>query len=268
MVSYLEKVDRYERSIPTREGEARTIFIEPRKKKTKYPLFINMHGGGFVRGHEKRDTIFCSYVAETLGCKVIDIDYKLAPEYPFPVGLNECYDVVKWAFENAEELQVDPERIAVGGHSAGGNFAAAICLIANQSKHFTPCLQILDYPFLDAQTDPAEKVEPHTVLPVERMRYFSSLYMDKMEDYSNPYFSLVCAEEDTLKGMPPALILTAGKDCLRFEAERYALMLLHAGVEVKMRSFLESDHGFVIHGTAESKEARDLIINALTEAFK
>ena len=268
MEAFLEKVDWYESSVPTREGDARIIMVEPKVKKQKYPLYINMHGGGFVRGYEKRDTVFSSYIADTLGCKVIDIDYKLAPEYPFPVALNECYDIVKWAFDNAEELNVDSEKIALGGHSAGGNFTAAICLMANQSKHFNPCLQIMDYPFLDAVTDPAEKVEPHTILPVERMRYFSALYMDKKEDYDNPFFSLVCADEDSLIGLPPALIITAGKDCLRVDAEKYALMLVHAGVEVRMRSFLESDHGFLIHGTAEYKEARNLIVSALRDAFK
>jgi acetyl esterase len=268
MEAYLERVDREEAAIPTREGDSRVIMVYPRISRESYPLFINMHGGGFVRGYEKRDTVFSSFLAASLGCKVIDIDYRLAPEYPFPAGLNECYDVVKWAFDNSDTLNVDTDKIALGGHSAGGNFTAAIALMANQTKDFSLCLQIMDYPLLDGATDPADKVGPDSLLPVERMRSFSCLYMGNEEDYSNPFFSLVCATPKMLAGLPPALIITAGKDCLRDEAEKYAMMLVRAGVEVRMRCFLESDHGFIVHGLAEHREARELIISALEEAFK
>ena len=255
MKAYLEKVDYKEAAIPTREGDSRVIMVSPGVKKETYPLFINMHGGGFVRGYEERDTVFSAILSDTLGCMVIDIDYRLAPEHPFPAGLNECYDVVKWAFDNAESLKVDRKRIALGGHSAGGNFTAAIALMANQIKEFSLCLQIMDYPFLDGVTDPAEKVDKDSLLPAERMRSFSRLYMGDEEDYSNPFFSLVHAAPEMLAGLPPALIITAGKDCLKDEAERYAMMLVQAGVEVRMRCFLESDHGFIIHGLAEYKES-------------
>ncbi len=268
MQSYLEKVTWYESTIPTREGDSHVYMIEPKVKKEVYPLFINIHGGGFVRGYEKRDTVFCAYISNALGCKVIDIDYRLAPEHPFPIPLNECYDVVKWAFDNAQQLNVDPKKIAVGGHSAGGNFTAALNLMANQTKEFKPCLQIMDYPFLDAMTDPAEKIAEGSIFPVARMKNFSACYLENEEDYSNPYHSLVCAEEDQLKGLPSALIITAGKDILRHEAERYALMLVHAGVKVTLKSYLESDHGFMIHGLAEFKEARELVVDALREAFR
>ncbi len=184
MESYLTKVTWYEGAIPTREGDSKVIFVEPAVKKDRYPLFINIHGGGFVRGYQKRDTVFCAYVADSLGCKVIDIDYRLAPEHPFPIPLNECYDVVKWAFDHAEELNVDTEHIAVGGHSAGGNLTAALALMANQTKHFRICLQIMDYPFLDALTDPAEKIAEGSIFPVDRMKNFSACYLENEEDYS------------------------------------------------------------------------------------
>ena len=267
MESYLEKVIWYESTIPTREGDSHVYMVEPKGKKEKYPLFVNIHGGGFVRGYQKRDTIFSAYIADSLGCKVIDIDYRLAPEYPFPIPVNECYDVVKWAFHNAESLKIDTERIAVGGHSAGGNLTAAIALMANQTKHFKLCYQIMDYPFLDAMTDPAEKIAEGSIFPVDRMKNFSACYLENEEDYSNPFHSLVCAEKEQLKGLPPALIITAGKDVLRHEAERYALMLIHAGVRVTMKSYMESDHGFMIHGLDEFREARDLVVDELAHVF-
>lgn len=267
MEAYLDRVDWQEGSIPTREGASRVLFLSPKAKKDVYPLYINIHGGGFVRGYEKRDTLFCAFLTETLGCKVIDIDYRLAPEHPFPAGLNECYDVVKWAFDNAAQLNIDIERVVVGGHSAGGNFTAAISLMANRTTDFNIQLQILDYPFLDAVTDPADKIDEESILPADRMRMFNTLYIEDEKDYANPLVSPVCASPEMLSNLPPALIIIPGKDCLRHEGERYARMLIDAGVEVRIRKFLESDHGFVVNGAAEYREARKLIVHALAGAF-
>jgi acetyl esterase len=264
---YLDLVECEERNIVTREGDSRIIIITPKEVKQRYPLFIHMHGGGFVRGYIKRDTIFCSMIASKAGCKVIDIDYRLAPEYPFPAGLNECYDIVKWAFENAEELNVDKENIVVGGDSAGGNFTAAIALMANQSKDFKMKLQILDYPFLDAVTDPADKIKEAGILPVERLRAFNALYLGIGEDKYNPFLSPVCAKKEMLYGLPPALVITAGKDCLRYEADKYAMMMVEAGVEVKLKRFLNSNHGFTVNCNGEFVEAQNMIVDTLRETF-
>jgi acetyl esterase len=268
MEAYLGRVDHHEESVPTREGDARVIVISPRPNKDSCPLYINIHGGGFVRGYEKQDTVFSAFLAHRLGCMVLDIDYKLAPEHPFPTGLNECYDVAKWAFDHAETLRIDRERVAIGGHSAGANFTAAISLMANQTKDFHTKLQILDYPFLDGVTDPADKIDEESLIPADRMRQFNALYTDKDEDSANPFCSPVCATPEMLTNLPPALIITAGKDCLRHEAEKYAKMLIDAGVEVRMRKFLNSDHAFVINCLAEYKDAQELIVESLAAAFR
>jgi acetyl esterase len=128
-------------------------------------------------------------------------------------------------------------------------------------------LQILDYPFLDAITDPDEKITETDVLTVERMKAFNELYVEKDDDKSNPFVSLVRTPPEMLFGLPPALIITAGMDCLRFEAEKYAVMLIQAGVEVRMRKFLNSNHAFVVHALQEYREAQELIIRALGEVF-
>ena len=265
--SYLDMVEWHEEAVPTREGSTRAILLHPKRERESYPLYINIHGGGFVRGYKREDTAFCAFLAHHLGCKVIDIDYKLAPEYPFPAGLNESYDVVKWAFDNAESLSIDTNRVAIGGHSAGGNFAAAISIMANKTKDFRVRLQVLDYPFLDAVTDPAEKIEEDDLIPVDRMRYFNALYVEEKKDLSNPLVSPVCATPEMLAGLPPALIITAGKDCLRHEAETYASMLIDAGVDVRMRKFLGSGHAFVINCLDEYREAQELIVDTLAGVF-
>lgn len=256
-----------ERNIATREGDCHVYIITPKEKKATYPLYINIHGGGFVRPYGKRDTIFCARVASELGCKVIDIDYKLAPEYPFPAAFNECYDVVKWAFENAEELNTDKANIIVGGHSAGGNLTAAVALKANQTKEFKIKFQVMDYPFMDMATDPADKATEGDVIPVDRARKFNALYVENEEDKYSPFVSMVLAKKEMLIDLPAALVITAEKDSLRFEAEKYAMMMVEAGVEVKAKRFLNSKHGFVINCQGEFEEGQKLIIDTLRQAF-
>lgn len=263
----LERVNCEERIINTSEGDSHIYIITPKESKALYPLYINIHGGGFVRPYAKRDTVFCSKVAVEVGCKVIDIDYKLAPEHPFPEGLNECYSIVKWAFENANELNIDTENVIVGGHSAGGNFTAAIALMANKSKEFKLKYQIIDYPFMDAITDPADKMLEGDLIPPDRARKFNALYVDNEEDKHNPLVSMVAATEEMLIGLPPALVITAAYDSLRAEAEKYAMMMAQAGVEVKVKRFLNSKHGFVVNCQQEFEEGQSLIIRTLKEGF-
>lgn len=263
----LELVDCDERFIKTSEGESHVYIITPKENKEVYPLYINIHGGGFVRPYAKRDTIFCSKIAANVGCKVIDIDYKLAPEHPFPEGLNECYAIVKWVFENAKELNIDIENVILGGHSAGGNFTAAIALMANKSKDFKLKYQIMDYPFMDAVTDPEDKMLEGDLIPAERARKFNALYVDNEEEKRNPLVSMVLATEEMLIGLPPALVITAAYDSLRAEAEKYAIMMAQAGVEVKVKRFLNSKHGFVVNCQQEFEEGQNLIIKTLKQGF-
>lgn len=264
---YVEAVDVEERMIPTREGDTRVFIIAPKGIGRNSPLYINIHGGGFVRPHERRDIVFSAMVAVRVGCRVIDIDYKLAPEYPFPAAFNECYDVTKWAFANAASLGVDAQRIALGGHSAGGNLTAAIALMANRSKDFQLKYQFIDYAYLDGVTDPAEKIGPTDLIPVDRMRAFNALYAEDPADLANPFISPIVADPAMLAGLPPALVVSAGMDCFRFEDEKYAMMMVAAGVEVTAKRFVESNHGFVVHCRGEFAAAHDLICSSLKSAF-
>jgi len=264
---YLDLAVCEEEYVPTREGDAHIYIISPQKFKPLYPLYINIHGGGFVRGYSERETMFSSKVASSVGCKVIDIDYKLAPEYPYPAGLHECYDVVKWALSHAQKLYIDPENVIIGGHSAGGNFTAAICLWANQTKDFKVKMQILDYVYLDAFTDPGAKITETRFFPVNRARAFNQLYLENDEDTCNPMVSPIFATEDMLHGLPPALIITAGLDFLCEEEEKYAAMLVSAGVEVKVKRFLNSHHGFTENCQEEYQQSQKLILDTLGQTF-
>lgn len=249
--------------IKTREGNTHIYFFTPLKTRFSDSLFINIHGGGFIKGRFEKDELFCRKLVNQVGCAVIDIDYKVAPEYMFPCALHECYDVVKWAVENAKSLGINKDKIAVGGHSAGGTLAAGVTMMAKQSQEFSIVCQILDYPPLDLFSDPSTKrTPPGDIIPYEKARLYNDMYV-KPEDRKNPLASPMYASIEQLKGLPPALVITAGLDSLCDEGEKYASMLIEAGVEVTATRFLHSIHGFTITRKQGHKESEDMIFGTL-----
>lgn len=252
--------------VPTRTEDAHIYVHYPLGGNAPYPLYVNIHGGGFVKGHFQVDELFCRKIVNKVGCVVVDIDYKLAPEFMFPYALNECYDVIKWAYDHSEELGIDKNRIVIGGHSAGGNLAAGIALMANENKDFTLACQILDYPSLDILTDPANKNFVDPVIPLEKARLYNDMYVNE-EDKSNPLASPVFASTEQLRGLPPALILTAELDRLRDEAEKYALLLIQAGVGVSVKRFIGARHGFTIKLMDDYEISTEMIVRTLRNTF-
>ena len=258
-----------ERFVPTRAGETRIVIVRPKAPaKGPRPVFLNIHGGGFVRGYLKRDTVFCSYLASRLDAVVVDLDYRLAPENPFPTALHEGYDIARWILANAQELGADPAKFALGGHSAGGNLTAAICLMAKESGDFTPLGQLMSYPFLDGVTPAEDKLEPHSIFPADRLRAFSVCYAGVEENLYNPLLSPVLASDEALTGLPPALIITAGLDPLRFEARRYAARLIECGNDVTARQYPDADHGFLIACHTRFAEARAEVVRWLAALYE
>jgi acetyl esterase len=228
------------------------------------PLFVNMHGSGFTIGHAEMDDRFMPGIAGKAGVKILSIDYSLAPEAPFPVALEECYAVVKYAKEHAAELGIDPERIAIGGHSAGGNLSAAICLLDEERKELGPRALILDYPPLDIHTDPYLKPQPKKAIPPKLARLFDIAYAGSREGAKNPLISPWYAGSDQLSSFPPTLIITAGQDSLAPEAEAFGDRLVDAGVAVTFKRFEDAHHAFTHLGEAGAEEAWQLMSEHLT----
>jgi acetyl esterase len=139
--------------------------------------------------------------------------------------------------------------------------------MANKSKDFKLKYQIIDYPFMDAVTDPEDKMLEGDLIPADRARKFNALYVDNEEDKHNPLVSMVLATQEMLIGLPSALVITAAYDSLRAEAEKYALMMAQSGVEVKVKRFLNSKHGFVVNCQQEFEEGQKLIIKTLKQEF-
>ncbi len=258
-----------ERMVRTGTGDTRVLLYRPAGGAAGLlPIFISMHGGGFVMGSAEDDDKWCRRIANEAKCMVVNVDYRLAPENKFPVALEECYDVVRWAHGNAAALGADPARIAVGGHSAGGNLAAAICLLARERGEFSLVCQVLDYPPLDLTIDPYK--DPPTLdklLTPKTREFFTACYYNTPADTLDPHVSPLLA--DDLRGLPPALVISAEHDPLCPEQGRYAERLKAAGVDVTYRAFAGCYHAFTHFGPpAAADEAWRLIADKLREAFE
>ena len=256
-----------DRRVPTSAGETPVILYWPVAAPTEpLPVLVNIHGGGFVQGSPGDDDPWCRRIVAAVGCAVVSIDYHLAPEYRFPIALYECYDVVKWVHDQASSLGLDSRRIAVGGHSAGGNLTAALCLLARQRREFSLVFQLLNYPVLDFVTDPYQKTTQDTLLTPKAQEFFSRCYIEDDETAKNPLASPLFA--GAFDGLPPALVIAAEYDPLCAENEQYARYLATAGVEVTSRMFKGCMHAFTHFGPeAAANEAWALIHETLRKVF-
>lgn len=262
-----------ERRIATSEGQVRTLFhwpVETGEKRERLPVMVMIHGGGFVFGQPEHESEFCRRMAENVGCLVVNPDYARAPEHVFPKALHQCYELVSWLADHADTLGIDPARIAVGGHSAGGTLAAGVVAMAVKMGHPKICFQILDYPFLDAATPPGEKTFhiPKPLINPGLADLFNRCYLADGQNPRDPLASPLFAHPDSLKGHPPTLVITAEQDLLRDEADSYAAKLKAAGVDVHHEIFPGVDHAFTHIGPKRAAdEAWRLMEQKLTAAF-
>ena len=263
------ELDRYpakeaEIRIETSLGSTAVYVYENCDSSTERPLVINFHGGGFIKGRNRRDELFCRKMANLLGAVVVDLDYHLAPEYPYPAAVKESWEVVRWSWEQRERLGFDQGKIVLIGHSAGGNLAAGVSMRLGESGLFRPACLVLDYPPLELAKDPAEKERTSCDMPAERAREYNRQYICP-ECSREPYASPVYAPERMLAGLPDTLVISAGEDSLCAEDEEFALRLARSGVTVTLRRFTDSLHGFVINRRCEWEAAEELIVRFIKQ---
>jgi acetyl esterase len=230
------------------------------------PLFINMHGGGFVVGCPELDDFMCRFFKEKTGVKIISIDYPKAPANPFPIGVNACYEVIKHYIDNSTEYGIDKNRVGIGGHSAGGNFAVVICMMAKEKSDFSLRYQILDYPPLDLSIDPYEKPNPPKAIPPKMADMFNRCYLENYpENADHPYVSPNHASREQLTGLPPALLIICGLDSLHDEGLVFYGKLKDAGVEVEFHDFKDSAHGFTGNKTPDALKAHTIMADFMNK---
>lgn len=213
------------------------------------PLLLFFHGGGWVTGNIDTYNNVCANLSSTTGCKVLSVDYRLAPEYPFPCGLEDCYFVAKEIFSHSEEFfGIAPEQITLIGDSAGGNLAAALSIMARDRGEFLPKKQILLYPAVNndfSENSPFDSIRENGtdyLLTIKKLCDYMDLYGKTEEDRQNPYFAPLLAKD--LSNQPDTMIVTAEFDPLRDEGEAYGKKLKDFGNEVVVYRMPDVLHGF------------------------
>lgn len=269
----LEAVAMTEKFIPGPEGapDVRVLQYDPPGAKKARPAVLEIHGGGYVLGTADMSDMANRAMALQLDCVVVSVDYRLAPETPWPGSLEDNYAALKWLAANAAELGIDPARIAVVGGSAGGGHAAALAIHARNEGGPRICFQLIDYPMLDDRTclDP----EPHPYAgefvwtPEHNLFGWRALLAgepggDEVHETAAP------ARVKDPAGLPPAFISIGALDLFLDESLEYTRRLARAGVPVELHVIPGAYHGFGIAADSpQAKQAVDLRMEALARAF-
>ena len=212
------------------------------------PLLVWLHGGGWVAGDLDNHDATCRALANASGCKIVAIDYRLAPEHKFPAGLNDCYAAIQWLAARGDDLRIDPCRIAIAGDSAGGNLAAAVALMARDRGGPALAFQLLVYPVTHHAFDTPSYRDygDGYLLTREGMQWNWNHYLPDAAAGLDPLASPLLAPD--LRGLPPALVIVAECDPLCDESEAYAKRLADAGVPVECKRYAGMLHAFFTLG--------------------
>ncbi len=258
------------RTIPGPAGELPVRVYDPRETHSERPLVLFFHGGGFAMGSVDTHDGPCRKLAIETGYPVVSVDYRLAPEHPFPAALRDSYAALEWAAATAPTLDADPDRLVVAGDSAGGNLAAATALLARDRDGPDIAHQVLVYPVTGnaPETDSYEENAEGYFLTADLMDWYRDLYLGDDIDAGNVYARpRLCRD---LSGLPPATVLTAGFDPLRDDGAAYAERLDRANVPVSYHNFPGLIHGFfnMISDPVRVENAvaaYDVVVTALTD---
>ena len=219
----------------------------PRSAEPEYgwPILVYFHGGGWVLGDIDTHDGLCRAIANECPTIVISVDYRLAPEHPFPAAVEDAFAAVRWVQLEATRLGGHPTRIMVGGDSAGGNLAAVVSLLCRDRGEPKLAWQLLIYPATDSSLDSSSYLECANGFGLNRaeMAWFWDHYATTQAERIHPWASPLKTED--LSNLPPATILTAEYDVLRDEGEKYASRLKEAGVPVVLKRYDGMIHGFL-----------------------
>ena len=251
--------------VPGPGGEVPVRIYTPEDSAPR-PGLVYFHGGGWVICDLDMYDVVCSALARRSGAVVVSVDYRLAPEHKFPAAVMDCYAAVLWTAANAARLGIDPQRLCVGGDSAGGNLAGVIAQRCRDEQGPAIALQAMVYPVTDLSsfaTGSYQEFADGYQLTKAEMVWFRDHYLRGPEDAKNPQASPLLAPD--LRGLPPALILTAECDPLRDEAEAYAERLRDAEVTVTCTRYAGMIHPFFSMPGAipQAFEAYDQVASAI-----
>ncbi|KAH8807259.1 putative esterase [Xylogone sp. PMI_703] len=281
-----EGLDNIDQKCPVKDGQitVRTITRSSAKStKTPRPVYINFHGGGWVFGGLDTDFDFCKRIVQHLDCVAFDVDYRLAPEHPYPIPVEDCIAAFHWIRnEKKEEFGLDLSRVAIGGGSAGGHLSAVVAHVC-RDQNIPLALQILLVPVIDLHVfTPDGELRPDVPyssyielaetqpLPLERMIYFHKSFLGCPRPAALEHeWKVSPILAPSFKNLAPALVITAEMDVLRDEGTLYAQKLKEAGCQVELVEFAGAPHTFAkldaIMDTG--KRYNEVALGALKKAF-
>lgn len=258
-----------DRSIPAATGDVPVRIYWP-SEDANLPCLIYLHGGGFVLGDIDKDDVLCRHLANAVGCVVINVGYRLAPEHKHPAAADDAFAVLQWVMTHGSGIGVDVKRVVISGASAGGNLATVACLMSRDRGKPLPARQVLIYPVTDCEFDSPSHREfaEGYLLTHEAMLWFWNHYIPNDEVARHPYASPIKA--DSLAGLPPALLITGGCDPLRDEGEAYAAKMQASGVEVTLHRYDGMIHGFFSKKAlfGKAKQAQRDVVTELRRVFR
>jgi acetyl esterase len=258
------------RSVPGPAGSIPVRVYTP-KGEGPFPVLVYFHGGGWVIATLDTYDASCRALTNMANCVVVSVDYRQAPENKWPAAHEDAYAATQWVMKNAREVQGDPRQVAVGGESAGGNLAAAVCLMAKDRRGMMPVHQMLVYPIADYRFDTPSYQANAQAKPLNKamMMWFFDKYLNRPADGNNKYVSPLRASQSDLRGLPPATVITAEIDPLMSEGKAYAEKLKSAGVDVAYRNFDGVAHEFFGMGPVvdKAKESQQFAAGRLRDTM-
>ncbi|WP_324680426.1 alpha/beta hydrolase [Hymenobacter sp. GOD-10R] len=264
------QVDTTGQRIPVSGGSIRVRIYRPKNATGSLPAIVYYHGGGWVIANLNTYDPSARALSEQTGAVVVSVAYRQGPEFKFPTAHNDSFAAYRWVRDNAPTLQVNAQRIAVAGESAGGNLAAAVCMMARSASVPLPVHQLLVYPIAryDMNTPSYAMYADAKPLSKPLMQWFFMYYLNSAADGASPLISLVNAP--TLAGLPPATVINAELDPLQSEGQEYASKLKAAGVAVTAKVYEGVTHEFFGMATVvpEAKEAQALAAAELKKSLQ
>ncbi|MFL6079601.1 MAG: alpha/beta hydrolase [Ornithinibacter sp.] len=238
-ITYGTAPARDEHEIPLRIYRPRAL----RDAQSDVPVVMWFHGGGWVLGNLLDADPICTFIAGAVGCVVVSVDYRMAPEHRAPVAVEDCVDATTWVGVNGDVLRADTSRMAVAGDSAGGNLAAVVAQVLRDHGDTRLRHQVLIYPATDlTQSSPSVRQHANAAILTKRsMDAYRDHYLPAGHDLRDPLVSPLFGRLD---GLPPALVQTADLDPVRDDGIRYAEALRDAGVPARLTNYLKVPHGF------------------------
>ncbi|OZM71307.1 carboxylesterase [Amycolatopsis antarctica] len=249
------------RRVTTRHGRVPVHVYRPPGPDTGTAAHVHFHGGAWLMRYPGMDDWWCRFLAATARVVVLNVDFRTGPYVTYPVSQHQCHDVAAWAANGGGDLGLDRARITVGGFSSGGGLAASVCLQARDAGSFRPALQVLGVPALDMAAElptGAGMISPALRGLVRRV------YFPEPSARAHPYASPLLAPD--LTGLPPAVVLTAERDTLRPDGDRYARRLREAGVTVEHDVSPGVDHYFLTEDPVRARTTMGQVADAVVRA--